>query len=207
MEDRYYLYIHIRLDNNQIFYVGIGSKCKRKTNSIKSIYNRAYSKHNRNKYWLNITNKVDYEVKIILESNNYENIKNNEIEFIQNLGKKINNDGCIGLSLEKTEKHKENLSVSLKQYYNNLSPEEYIKITSKCRLGSKLNENHKEKLINSRNKKIICLNLITNKEIIYNSIRSCARDLNIDHSNIVKCLKNNENKIKNYEFKYYTEFT
>ena len=218
MEDKYYLYIHIRLDTNEIFYVGIGSKCKRKTNSIKSLYHRAYSKNNRNKYWNNIVHKTNYQIKIILESNDYDIMKNNEIEFIKSLGKEIDNngtlvnmtdggEGCVGLSLNKTKNHKENLSISLKEYYKSLSSEDYIKITSKCRLGTKLNDLHKQKLINSRSKKIICLNLITKKEIIYDSVRACARSLNIHHSNIVKVLKNNKIKIKNYEFKYYTKIT
>jgi len=51
------VYIHTRKDNNEVFYVGIGKTEK-----------RAYSKFNRNKHWLNIINKVDYNV-LILKSN------------------------------------------------------------------------------------------------------------------------------------------
>ena len=40
------IYRHIRLDTNQVFYIGIGS--------IK----RAYRKTGRNNYWNNITNKT-----------------------------------------------------------------------------------------------------------------------------------------------------
>ena len=52
----YYVYRHIRLDNNKVFYIGKGSK------------NRAYSKQNRNQYWHNIVNSVGYKVEILKEN-------------------------------------------------------------------------------------------------------------------------------------------
>ena len=50
-----YVYKHIRLDNNNVFYVGIGSD---------SSYKRANSKSDRNKYWKNIVNKHGYIIEI-----------------------------------------------------------------------------------------------------------------------------------------------
>lgn len=41
-----YVYRHIRLDKNEVFYVGIGSDNKGK-------YLRAHGKEKRNKYWKN----------------------------------------------------------------------------------------------------------------------------------------------------------
>jgi hypothetical protein len=49
----YYVYCHIRLDTKEVFYVGKGKK------------KRAYSKHNRNKYWINIVNSVGYTVEFM----------------------------------------------------------------------------------------------------------------------------------------------
>lgn len=47
------LYRHIRLDNNNVFYIGIG-------------YNkRAYSRDSRNKHWLNTVSITEYEVQIL----------------------------------------------------------------------------------------------------------------------------------------------
>ena len=43
--NNYYIYRHRRLDNNQIFYVGLGST---------SNYSRAYAKKGRNNWWKNI---------------------------------------------------------------------------------------------------------------------------------------------------------
>ena len=47
MQHNHYLYRHIRLDTNEVFYVGIGTKPK----SFKSMaieFSRAYSKNTRN---------------------------------------------------------------------------------------------------------------------------------------------------------------
>lgn len=93
---KYYLYRHIRLDTNEVFYIGIGTKINKEFYSNhKHEFYRAYRKSNRTKYWKNITNKTEYNIEILLESNDYEFIKNKEIEFIELYGKKINNNGTL----------------------------------------------------------------------------------------------------------------
>ena len=89
----HYLYRHIRLDKYEPFYIGIGTKNKQdlKYND----YRRAKSKTKRNIFWHNITAKSDYKVEILLESNNYEFIKNKEIEFIKLYGRKDLNQGSL----------------------------------------------------------------------------------------------------------------
>ncbi len=94
-----YLYRHIRLDKNIPFYIGIG---------IDSNYYRANSKKSRNDHWNKIANKTDYEVEILFEHDDYNFIKEKEIEFIKlhgrsdlKLGTLCNltdgGDGCLGL--------------------------------------------------------------------------------------------------------------
>lgn len=94
-----YLYRHIRSDKNVPFYIGIG---------IDSNYYRAKSKKSRNNHWNKIVNKTDYEVEILFENDNYDFIKEKEIEFIAlhgrsdlGLGTLCNltngGDGCLGL--------------------------------------------------------------------------------------------------------------
>jgi hypothetical protein len=94
-----YLYRHIRLDKNVPFYIGIG---------IDSSYSRANSKKSRNDHWNKIVNKTDYEVEILFEHDDYDFIKEKEIEFIAlhgrsdlGLGTLCNltngGDGCLGL--------------------------------------------------------------------------------------------------------------
>lgn len=82
---KYYLYRHIRLDTDVPFYVGIGTK-PNKYRKHNREYCRAYSK-TRNKIWWDIVKKTDYSIEIILESNDYEFIKNKEIEFTSLYGR------------------------------------------------------------------------------------------------------------------------
>lgn len=56
MENNWYLYRHLK-PNGEVFYIGIG-----KTKN----YHRAYTRHNRNKYWKNIFSKYGtFEVQIL----------------------------------------------------------------------------------------------------------------------------------------------
>lgn len=87
MNFKYYLYRHIRKDNQLPFYIGIGTKNKN-PRSFKTEYARAFSKSHRNNIWKNIVNKTDYSVEIMLESNDLEVIKSKEKEFIKLYGRK-----------------------------------------------------------------------------------------------------------------------
>ena len=90
---KYYLYRHIRLDKNEPFYIGIGTKQNR--NCFNTIYRRAYSKHSRGKIWKFIENKTEYKVEILLESDDRIFIKNKEIEFIKLYGRINLNTGIL----------------------------------------------------------------------------------------------------------------
>lgn len=84
---KYYLYTHFRPDTQEIFYIGIGTKNKQdlKYNS----YTRAFNKIRRNNYWKNIVKlNPNYKVEIILESDDYEYIKEEEIRLIFIYGRK-----------------------------------------------------------------------------------------------------------------------
>ena len=118
-----YLYKHIRLDTNEVFYVGIGGKYRP-------------NQKNRNTIWKRIVAKTDYKIEIILESNDYEFIKQKEIELIKFYGR-INlgngtlanltdgGEGTIGLKMsdERKRKHSEIMKIKNLERYRN---EEYI---------------------------------------------------------------------------------
>jgi hypothetical protein len=88
MENRNcYLYRHIRLDTNQPFYIGIGTKRSRSYKSITTEYERAYRK-DRNSYWHNIVKKYGYIVQIVLDDLTIEEAKLKEIEFIAMYGRR-----------------------------------------------------------------------------------------------------------------------
>jgi hypothetical protein len=59
---KYFVYQHIRLDKDEIFYIGKG-----KMYENKNTYRRAYREDNRNQYWKNIVNKTAYKVEILQE--------------------------------------------------------------------------------------------------------------------------------------------
>lgn len=73
-----YVYKHTRLDNNQVFYIGIGSS---------NNYKRAYSKCNRNKHWYNIVNKHGYNVDVLLTDLTWEEACEIEKSLISKIGR------------------------------------------------------------------------------------------------------------------------
>jgi hypothetical protein len=70
------VYQHRRLDDNTIFYIGIGKD-----------KHRAYSKCGRNKYWKNIVNKVGYAVDILIDGCNIDYARVVEIGMIKDYGR------------------------------------------------------------------------------------------------------------------------
>jgi hypothetical protein len=82
----YFLYRHVRLDKNEVFYVGIGTKGKQR-NSYSCHYREAMRTDRRNPLWRNIVTKAEWTIEIIIESPDYHFIKNKEIEFIKLYGR------------------------------------------------------------------------------------------------------------------------
>lgn len=81
-----YVYKHIRKDNNEVFYIGIG---------LNNDFKRAHSKCNRNKYWKNIVNKVGYIVEHIKTNITWEEACNIEKKLIEQYGRKDLNEGKL----------------------------------------------------------------------------------------------------------------
>jgi hypothetical protein len=101
-----YVYKHIRLDTNEVFYIGIG---KNKS--------RAYSKTHRNEYWHSIVNKAGYSIEIIEDGITWQEAVLKEIELIEYYGRKdkgigtlVNmtngGDGAVGLIHSEESKKK-----------------------------------------------------------------------------------------------------
>jgi hypothetical protein len=87
----YYLYRHIRLDKNEPFYVGIGTKHK-DAGTHRQEYYRSYIFNGRTKAWKNIAKK-GYKIEILYESDSKNIICEKEKEFIKIYRLKI--DGGI----------------------------------------------------------------------------------------------------------------
>lgn len=88
---KHYLYIHVRLDNDKVFYIGVGTKY-----TYDRDYSRAKAKNKqRNNIWRKIVKKTDYKVIIINESEDYDKIKKLEIKLISKYGQIIKNSGSL----------------------------------------------------------------------------------------------------------------
>lgn len=90
---KYYLYRHIRVDKNTVFYVGMGTRSN--SDIKKGTYNRAGTKNGRNIFWRQIVSVTDYISEIILESNDRDFIFKKEIEFIKLYGRKDLKEGHL----------------------------------------------------------------------------------------------------------------
>jgi len=74
-----YVYQHIRLDTDEVFYIGIGSDKK---------YNRAHAiKGRRNPHWHNVVNKVGYRVEILSDNISWEDACKEEKRLIKLYGR------------------------------------------------------------------------------------------------------------------------
>lgn len=150
-----YLYRHVRLDTNEVFYVGIGSDKN---------YNRAYRKTTRNQFWNKISAKTNYRVDIMLDDLTWEEARIKEIEFISMYGRRdlgfgtlVNmtdgGDGCVNRVFtekqlesskrKKTEEWKLKISESNKRKI--ISNETRRKI-SESRIGKRMPDYVKKKI-------------------------------------------------------------
>lgn len=126
--DNFIVYIHIRPDTNEPFYVG------------KGIPKREKSKHGRNQYWHNIINKNNgiFEPKILFEGLSEEEalLKEREIELdLRNKGYILANIAECGIKagttgMKHSEESRYKMSEYWKQYYDeNPSPRKGIKMS------------------------------------------------------------------------------
>jgi hypothetical protein len=214
---KHYLYRHIRLDKNEPFYIGIGTKQPRIYNNVKSEYRRAYETNRKESYiWNNIINKTFHEVEIIFESDDYEFIKQKEKEFISLYGRINTNtgilsnmtnggDGFIGCipSKEKIEKHKifmtgrkqsqeekQKRNESRKGYLH--SEETKLKISNSHK-GKKTSKEHLEKLykgqILANSKPINQYDLEGNFIKEWQSATIAAKEINLHPTSIRHCVQ------------------
>ena len=90
MDKTYFIYRYVRLDTNQPFYIGMGTKKEYNSQgyplySQRSIYHRAYCK-DRNFVCLGIMEKTDYDIEIIYETEDKNHAEEKEKEFINLYG-------------------------------------------------------------------------------------------------------------------------
>ena len=196
------LYQHVKVENNEVFYIGIGND------------KRAYNKINRNIHWKRIVNKYEYKVEILSDNLTWENAQEAEIQLIKLYGR-INlktgplcnmtdgGEGCVGhVYSEKTiERFKEigrqRMTEKYKQYMLSfnigkfVSEETRIK-SSIANTGRKNSELSKLNISNGKiNKAIITSRSVIDTETnkIWSNMKTCARDNNINYSTLITYLR------------------
>jgi hypothetical protein len=93
---RCYIYLHRRLDTNEIFYVGRGTVSKRASGKYDThTYQRAYANHKHNNHWLRVTNKTSWSVEIIEDYLSWEESILLEIKYIKEYGRLDLNEGTL----------------------------------------------------------------------------------------------------------------
>lgn len=188
-----YLYKHIRLDTNEVFYIGISNQIKKYRKNSKE----------RNIFWRNITSKTDYKIEIIISNISLETAKELEIEYIKiygrrdlGLGTLVNltdgGDGVNNLSKESIENSRIKRLAQNRKCTLELKEANRIRhLGNTYRKGKLYSEESKLKYIESRKKLI--LNLETG--IYYKGVVEAAESINKNQNylgkRLINLLKNN----------------
>ena len=189
------LYRHVRLDKNEVFYVGIGNP------------KRPYDRYFRNNWWKNIVAKTDYRIDILFDDLTWEEACEKEKEFISLYGRRDLGKGPLvnltdgGDSIKgyvMTQEHKNKISKANKGNTYRLSEETKRRkgLPSK-RKGIKLPKQHAAKIKKSRSgsgagkKQRPVLQLDGNGKVLcrYNSISHAAKMVSGFQSAISACCK------------------
>jgi hypothetical protein len=183
-ENNKVVYRHKRLDNNEIFYIGMG------------YLKRAYSKDTakRNKIWNDIVNKTSYQVEILAENLTWEDACELEILLISEYGRidlktgplaNLTNggDGSKGCSPSKETRNK----------IGNFHRNKFVSNESKEKMR-KAKEGKFFLSDNPNSKKVI--NTITGD--IFNSVKEASLSINKIYGSFTWSLKH----AKNFNFKY-----
>jgi hypothetical protein len=80
---KYCLYFHLRGDNNEVFYVGIGSE------------KRPFEKKSRSDFWIKVVEKYGYKIDIIERNLSWSEACEKEKIFIKKFGRQDLNEGCL----------------------------------------------------------------------------------------------------------------
>ncbi len=172
---KYYVYAHVNLHNNEIFYIG------------KGFGKRCDSNNGRSKYWHRIVNKYGYKIIMLEENLTNEESINYEIYWIKKIGRKINGGTLINM----TDGGDGGDTIS-----NHPNREVILDKISKANKGENnpnyggkfVTEEFIKKQIESNSKKPIkAIDTITNEVFIFKNSKECAKALNAKPSNVRMC--------------------
>jgi hypothetical protein len=206
-ENTGYLYRHVRLDTNEVFYVGISISNENKK------YYRAYNKFDRTDFWKKVAAKTEYRVDILLDNIPYKILLKKEQEFIKRYGRRNMNEGtlvnltdggegCVRALKPMGERQRlamigkkrpkeigEKISKALKGVPK--PPEHMIKLQ---KAAQAINEKRKKKII----QKTMSGDIVK----IWESNHSCMH-AGYCRGSIIKCCKGIKESYRKYKWEYY----
>ena len=182
-----YVYRHVRLDTNDVFYVGIGSD--------EPEYKRARVERNRNIFWKRITNKTKYRVDIMFEDDCYDTIKEKEKEFIILYGRR---DLGLGTLCNLTDGGDGTIGRPMNEYTKNILVECNSNRPTSKKQKQVVGDRYRGKsgIMHNRSKPVYC----KEDDIYFGSISELSKYLNIPPATIYYYINN----IKKYKNKVYT---
>lgn len=93
-KNKYFLYNHVRLDKDEVFYIGMGT-VNIESKKHKKKYIRAYSFSSRNMVWKKIRSKTDITVHILEEFDDLNECLKKETELILKYGRICDKSGTL----------------------------------------------------------------------------------------------------------------
>lgn len=183
-EKIYYVYRHVRLDTNEVFYIGKGT-ANQKINGFRTFYSRAFSKNKRNQLWWNIVNKTGYSVEIMFQHSNENFVFEKEKEFIKLYGRMdLKNGPLANFNDGGKGSGRPLVSESTRQKRRDSS-------WCKGRFGS----------LHPFSKKLYAYKIDGSFHKEYNSMREAEKDLNVSDGSICLNLKGKVQRVKGYVFR------
>lgn len=191
----HYIYQHIRLDTNEVFYIGKGVQ-----NKPYHKYYRAFDKKRRNNIWNNIVRKTEYKVEILFTNLSEKECFDIETELITKHGKIYNNSGTLANYTDGGEGQLRFHKNSKKQ----------IEAANKAReIAWKLPKTKKQleavtKNILKANPEKIVLQYDLNMKLLneFKSLAKAARSVNGNHGNISMCCQGKRKTAYKFIWKY-----
>lgn len=176
-----YVYTHIRLDTNEVFYVGIGTQDN---------YIRASRTANRSVFWKNITKKTGWKVNIVFDNLTWDDACEKEKQLISFYGRKDIGTGIL-------VNHTNGGDGSNGRIFS----KETRKKMSNTRKGVKVTEEQKNKtrlsMLGKNCKKVI--NTETGQ--IYESVQEAALSIGMNRTSLINRLKGKW--VNNTKLNYY----
>ena len=191
----HYIYQHIRLDTNEVFYIGKGVQKKQNYQ-----YYRAFDKKRRNNIWNSIVSKTGFKVEILATNLSEKECFNLEIELISKHGKIFDNSGTLANYTDGGEGQLRFHKNSKKQ----------IEAANKAReIAWKLPKTKKQIEAVTKNilkanpeKSVLQYDLNMNLLNEFKSLAEAARSINGNHGNISMCCNNKRKTAYKFIWKF-----